>query len=274
MLNIKQLILKILDTLDKLYRAFNTAVLAGDMQNNVSDSGIYYIANAVTNKPNSTGGMLLLNKGNTNTGSGLYVPNEDTPSLYKVSIVDGNWHYRLINSRYLTQVTDCNNATDPNVTYYTNGDSTNLNRPYEGWCIVKNLFLNGDPASGNGFSLCQIGMSMNTAMPPNIYGRTKLVNGNWGSWSPFSKSLWKEVSEAHSTSAGNSVITLNTAFPLKSGFVRQLMGYKTNNSNVIVAGGYLDGESTIKLRVRNFSSSAINVTYKLFYMYLDSSCQW
>ena len=174
----------------------------------------------------------------------------------------------------LTQVTDCNNATDPNATYYTNGDSTNLNRPINGWSIVKNLFLNGDPASGNDFSLCQIGMSMNTAMPPNIYGRTKIRNGNWSSWYPFSKTLWKEVSETHSTSAGNSVITLNTAFPSKSGFVRQLMGYKTNNSNVVIAGGYLDGESTIKLRVRNFSSSAINVTYKIFYMYLDSSCQW
>ena len=61
---------------------------------------------------------------------------------------------------HLTQVTDCNNATDPNATYYTNGDSTNLNRPVNGWSVVKNLFLNGDPASGNDFGLCQIGMPM------------------------------------------------------------------------------------------------------------------
>lgn len=177
MLNIKQLILKILNKLSKI---FNN-VLTGDMQSNVTDSGIYYIANAVTNKPDSTGGMLILDKGNTNTGSGLYIPNEDTPSLYKVSIVDGNWHYRLINSCYLTKVTDCNNATDPNVTYYTDSNTSNLNRPIANWCVIRSLFLNGNPSSGNAWSCMQIGMPMNSTVP-DLYLRSKAVNGSWGAW--------------------------------------------------------------------------------------------
>lgn len=274
MLNIKQLILKILDRLDKLSKVFST-ILTGDMQDSASDNGIYYMANAVTNKPDSNGGLLLLDKGDTNTGSGLYVPNDNTPSLYKVSIIDGNWDYKLINSRYLVQVTDCNNATDPNATYYTNGDSTNLNRPTSSWSIVKNLFLNGNPSSGNQFSLCQIGMPMNTSAPPSIYGRTKAVNGSWSSWYPFSKTLWKSVNETRSTAAGNTTVTLTTTFSAKSGFTRQLMGISTNSSNAIVAGWYIDSDDkTIKLRVHNFSTSAFNVTYHVIYVYFDDSCIW
>ena len=176
---------------------------------------------------------------------------------------------------HLTQVTDCNNATDPNATYYTNGDSTNLNRPVNGWSVVKNLFLNGDPASGNDFGLCQIGMPMNTSAPPSIYGRTKSTDGNWSSWYPFSKMFWKSVNETHSTAAGNTTITLTTTFPAKGGFTRQLMGFSTNSSNAIIAGGYFDNNSgTVYLRVRNLSSSAFNVTYHVIYMYLDDSCNW
>ena len=174
---------------------------------------------------------------------------------------------------HLTQVTDCNNATDPNATYYTNGDSTNLNRPINGWSVVKNLFLN---LNSNGtFSLCQIGMPMNTSAPPSIYGRTKSTDGNWSSWYPFSKMFWKSVNETHSTAAGNTTITLTTTFPAKGGFTRQLMGFSTNSSNAIIAGGYFDNSSgTVYLRVRNLYSSAFNVTYHVIYMYLDDSCVW
>ena len=241
----------------------------------ISQNGVYYIANAVPNKPNSVGGMLLLNKGNTNTGSGLYVPNDDSSSLYKISIVNGVWHYNTISGGYLTQVTDCNNATDPNVTYYTNGDSSNLNRPINGWSVVKNLFLNGDPASGNDFGLCQIGMSMNTSAPPGIYGRTKAKNESWSSWYPFSKTLWKSVNETRSTATGNTTVTLTTTFPAKSGFTRQLMGFATNSSNVIVAGGYYDNNSgVVNLRVHNFGSTTLNVAYHVIYVYFDDSCIW
>lgn len=269
---------------------FSTFNESENIDTGISQNGVYYITSAVLNRPKKglvtatansqpdvteSDGVFLINRSDANTGCGLYLPNDpDNPSLYKITIKNGAWKYQTLTGPF-TRITDCNNATDPNVTYYTNGDSTNLNRPVNSWSVVKNLFLNGNPSSGNQFSLCQIGMSMNSSMPPNIYGRTKAVNGNWSSWYPFSKTLWKSVNETRSTAAGNTTVTLTTTFPAKSGFTRQLMGISTNSSNAIVAGWYIDSDDkTIKLRVRNLYSSAFNVTYHVIYMYLDDSCIW
>lgn len=84
----------------------------------------------------------------------------------------------------LTRVTDCNDATDPRKYYYTNNDSTNLNRPISNWCVIKCLFLNGDPASGNTWSCVQLGMPMNASVP-RLFIRSKVVDGGWSAWKEF-----------------------------------------------------------------------------------------
>lgn len=79
------------------------------------------------------------------------------------------------------RVTDCNNATDPRKIYYTNGDASNLNRPEAGWCIIRCLYLNGNPLSGNTWSCMQLGMPMNTGVP-RLFVRSKIVDAGWSSW--------------------------------------------------------------------------------------------
>ena len=85
------------------------------------------------------------------------------------------------NSIPFERVTDCNNATDPMKIYYTNNDASNLNRPIENWCIIRSLFINGNPLAGNQWSCMQIGMPMNSNVP-DLYLRSKAVNGSWGTW--------------------------------------------------------------------------------------------
>jgi hypothetical protein len=81
----------------------------------------------------------------------------------------------------MIRVTDCNNATDPRKIYYTNGDASNLNRPEAGWCVIRSLYLNGNPLSGNTWSCMQLGMPMNTGVP-RLFIRSKIVDAGWSSW--------------------------------------------------------------------------------------------
>lgn len=89
-----------------------------------------------------------------------------------------------LEANIMERVTDCNNATDPKKIYYTNNDASNLNRPIENWCIIRSLYLNGNPASGNTWSCAQIGMPMN-ASAPRLFIRSKWVDGGWSSWREF-----------------------------------------------------------------------------------------
>lgn len=81
----------------------------------------------------------------------------------------------------LVQVTDCNVAVDPRLYYYTNGDASNLNRPEPGWCIIRCLFLNGNPRVTTAYSLCQIGMPMNSNTA-KLYVRTRNTSAQWSAW--------------------------------------------------------------------------------------------
>lgn len=80
----------------------------------------------------------------------------------------------------LTKITDCNNATDPRKYYYTDGDASNLNRPETGWCIIRVLFLNGNPAS-TAWSCTQLGMPMNSNVA-KLYVRSRNTSGSWSAW--------------------------------------------------------------------------------------------
>lgn len=80
----------------------------------------------------------------------------------------------------LTKITDCNNATDPRKYYYTDGDASNLNRPETGWCVIRVLFLNGDPA-GTAWSCTQLGMPMNSNVA-KLYVRSRNTSGSWSAW--------------------------------------------------------------------------------------------
>ena len=81
----------------------------------------------------------------------------------------------------LTKITDCNNATDPRKYYYTDGSASNLNRPETGWCVIRVLFLNGNPLSGNSWSCTQLGMPMNSDVA-KLYVRSRNTSGSWSAW--------------------------------------------------------------------------------------------
>lgn len=87
MLNLKKLLTKIINR----FRVVNT----GNMQT-MGESGVYYMVNAVTDKPEATGGIFLLNRPTHDTGCGLYIPNTAYANLYKVSITNGDFTYTPI----------------------------------------------------------------------------------------------------------------------------------------------------------------------------------
>lgn len=126
------------------------------------------------------------------------------------------------------------------------------------------FYANGSP------SLYIYSTQIDSRLPMLIRGNLT-VNGTITSNNPPFK--WKSVAETISTSAGNSTVTLSTSFAAISGYSRRVADFQTNSSNVIVAGAYLDG-NTVKLRVRNFSSGALNVTYYILYLHLNDSLKW
>ena len=176
MLNLKKLLTKIINR----FRVVNT----GSMQT-MGESGVYYMVNAVTDKPEATGGTFLLNRPTHDTGCGLYIPNTAYANLYKVSIANGSFTYTPIVSSTLTKVTDCNDAVNPNLIYYLNGDSTNKNKPNSGWIIVRSFFLNGNGVSN--FSCYQIAVPMNNTAP-TMWVRSRSTSNVWGSWKTITMS--------------------------------------------------------------------------------------
>lgn len=72
-------------------------ISSGSMHD-ISESGIYYVANAVTDKPSNLGGLLIFAIGTTAAKCGLYVTNAATsPKIYAVSVIGTTWTYTVIN---------------------------------------------------------------------------------------------------------------------------------------------------------------------------------
>lgn len=67
-------------------------ISSGSMKS-ISESGVYYVTNAVADKPESSGGLFVLIKANTTTGTGIYIPNTAFSTSYKVAIVNSTWSY-------------------------------------------------------------------------------------------------------------------------------------------------------------------------------------
>lgn len=66
----------------------------------INKSGIYYIYNAVTDKPIASGGVLIVRFSNKNAliGAGIFIANTTFTgnNISRVSIVDGTWSYITI----------------------------------------------------------------------------------------------------------------------------------------------------------------------------------
>lgn len=60
---------------------------------NISESGVYFVGNSVTDKPVSGGGLLVLAKANSTTGAGIFLGNSTSSAPYGVSIINGTWTY-------------------------------------------------------------------------------------------------------------------------------------------------------------------------------------
>lgn len=71
------------------------SVSSGSIQS-ITSSGIYYVANGVSDKPTATGGMLAIAFGSASTATGLYVANTATQQIYWVTVVNGIWSYRAV----------------------------------------------------------------------------------------------------------------------------------------------------------------------------------
>lgn len=172
-------------------------------------------------------------------------------------------------SRYKSvEVTNLNNAINPYTNYWAASNATNR-PPRQMYYLVRAINttnLDGQTSDGHCVQLA----SGYGGISSSLWVRNRNNNtSEWGVWYPLSKTIWRSVAETHSTGAGNVTITLTTPFPLRDNYSRSLTGFSTNSSNVIVAGGYIDGGSTVKLRVHNFSSTTLNVVYGVLYMYLD-----
>lgn len=76
------------------------AILTGSMHD-IKKPGIYYVSNAVTDKPVEYGGILVLASASTSgvTMSGIYCSNRSQGvDLYSVSVISGAWTYLNIRS--------------------------------------------------------------------------------------------------------------------------------------------------------------------------------
>lgn len=66
----------------------------------INKSGIYYVYNAVTDKPIASGGVLIVRfaVNNAATGAGIFIANTTLTdnNIFRVSIISGTWHYVTI----------------------------------------------------------------------------------------------------------------------------------------------------------------------------------
>ena len=66
----------------------------------INKSGIYYIYNAVTDKPIASGGVLIVRfaVNNASTGAGIFIANTTLTdnNIFRVSIISGTWYYVTI----------------------------------------------------------------------------------------------------------------------------------------------------------------------------------
>lgn len=69
---------------------------SGSMQS-ITESGLYYLANVVTDKPDATGGYLAISFASSTVGAGVYLPNTSTGKCYQVSVSSGTWTYTEVN---------------------------------------------------------------------------------------------------------------------------------------------------------------------------------
>lgn len=82
-----------------LWRTFfsvpNCTFISSGSMHDVNESGLYYMGNSVTDKPDTYGGLLVFMKANETTKCGLYLTNTNDPQLYGVSVVGTTWSYKL-----------------------------------------------------------------------------------------------------------------------------------------------------------------------------------
>lgn len=88
---------KIDEVADMLGNKLNVAVMTSGSMNNVTSSGLYYLGNAVTDKPINIGGMFIAMFGNPNVAVGLYVGYVSSgTAVYRSNYSNGVWtHYAV-----------------------------------------------------------------------------------------------------------------------------------------------------------------------------------
>ena len=128
MISIKKMFTKILEELktisNRLAELGNFVVQdysSGSMKS-INKSGLYYIYNAVTDKPMNSGGLFAVKFSNAEslTGSGLFLANANSNGYFafRVSVVGGTWYYHPINSPNVQIGTWSNIATTTASTWY------------------------------------------------------------------------------------------------------------------------------------------------------------
>lgn len=68
---------------------------SGSMQS-ITESGVYFVGNSVTDKPTGGGGIFILAKANATTGAGIFLGNATNSVPYGVSIMNGTWTYHAL----------------------------------------------------------------------------------------------------------------------------------------------------------------------------------
>ena len=183
MISIKKILTKILERLVELDGFVVQDYSSGSMKS-INNSGLYYIYNAVTDKPMSAGGLFAIkfsNAINANTGkhthgSGLFLANANSNGLFafRVSIIDGTWYYHPLHSPNVQIGTWSNIATTTASTWY-NLYTFNLPAGYKYLLLART----GNGISGTSLNALSFSVNSGTAKTSAL-GNSGATSGQGG----------------------------------------------------------------------------------------------
>lgn len=75
------------------------ATISSGSMHSISESGVYYVSNAVTDKPNANGGLFVVAFTSTGYAGGLYVAatSANATAVYRVTVTPSAWTYVQLN---------------------------------------------------------------------------------------------------------------------------------------------------------------------------------
>lgn len=119
---------KIDEVVDDVNLKLDVIIKSSGSINDITDTAIHYVFNAVTDKPVNDGGLFLTIFGRENTGVGLYISYRSELAVYRANYVDGAWIFYEIQetlSKGGFSSPNFNNITTSGYYWFNLNDATN-----------------------------------------------------------------------------------------------------------------------------------------------------